>query len=81
MKKFNISEYVITKAGEVAQVSRIQKNGNVLILLEKDEPDWDGSAIHLYERVEKGRNLMRFNKRNLVKYCRLSDFELGMLGM
>lgn len=64
-KKFNISEYAITKDGEVVQVSRILKNGQVLILHEKEEPDWEGSTSHLYERIEKGRNLMRFNRRNI----------------
>ena len=80
MKNFNIGEIVVDRANrEVVQVEKVLQKGGVLVLHEVYEPDWDGNEYHLHHKVVKGYNLMRFTKRNLVKFLQLTDFELGML--
>ncbi len=80
MKRFNISEMAIDKvAGEVVQVSKVMQKGNVLVLHEVYEPDWDGNEYHLRRKVVKGYNLMRFTKQNLIKFLQLTDFEIGLI--
>ena len=80
MKKFNIGEYAIDKTNaDVVQVSRKLQKGKVLVLHEVYEPDWEGKEYHLKRKAVKAYNLVRFTKANMIKFLKLSDFELGLL--
>lgn len=80
MKKFNRGEYAIDKTNaDVVQVTKKLQNGNLLVIHEVYEPDWEGNAYHFKYKVVKAYNLARFTKANMIKFLKLSDFELGML--